>query len=127
MRTRSVVVDLLWAGLAALVSAAPIDVELEHASPLAVVIATVAIAVRRLSPSAAMTATVALGAVQVAGGERPSLVDLAIAVVIGTVAVVGTRFEAVLAGLLAVVAGASASMYLSTTGYRYALLLNGPA
>ncbi|MDM7887944.1 histidine kinase [Curtobacterium sp. RHCJP20] len=126
VRGRSIVVDLVLAGCAALLFAAPIDLELEHASPLAVAVACVAIALRRISPSSAMVATVALGLVQVAGGERPSLVDLAIAVVIGTVAVVGTRFEAVLAGLLAVVAGASASMYLSTTGYRYALLLNGP-
>ncbi|WIE75705.1 histidine kinase [Curtobacterium sp. MCSS17_007] len=127
LRTRSIVVDAVWAGIAALVFSAPIDLELEHASPFAVVTACVAIALRRLTPSGAMVVTVALGAVQVTGGERPSLVDLAIAVVIGTVAVVGTRTEAVLAGLLAVVAGASASMYLSTTGYRYALLLNGPS
>ena len=119
-------VDLVITGLAALLFTAPIDLELEHASPAAVAVACVAIALRRATPSAAMAATVALGAVQVAGGERPSLVDLAIAVVIGTVAVVGTRTEAVLAGLLAVVAGASASMYLSTTGYRYAVLLEGP-
>ncbi|PZF56270.1 two-component sensor histidine kinase [Curtobacterium sp. MCSS17_008] len=126
LRTRSIVVDAVWAGIAALLFTAPIDLELEHASPLAVVAACVAIALRRLTPSGAMVVTVVLGAVQVTGGERPSLVDLAIAVVIGTAAVVGTRTEAVLAGVLAVVAGASASLYLATTGYRYALLLNGP-
>ncbi len=124
--TRSIVADLVWAGLAALLFAAPIDLELEHASPLAIVAATIAIALRRLTPSGAMITTVALGAVQVAGGERPSLVDIAIAVVIGSVAIVGTRLEAVVAGMLAVVAGAGASLYLATTGYRYALLLNGP-
>jgi len=126
MRVRSIAADVLWAVVAAVLFAAPIDVDLEHASPLAVVTACAAIAVRRLSPSGAMVVTVVLGAVQVTGGERPSLVDLAIAVVIGTVAIVGTRTEAVLAGLLAAIAGASASLYLSTTGYRYAVLLDGP-
>ncbi|RDH95537.1 signal transduction histidine kinase [Curtobacterium sp. AG1037] len=124
---RSVVADVTWALLAALVFLAPIDLELEHASLPAVATATAAIAVRRFSPSGAMLAAVALGVVQVLGGERPSLVDLALFVVIGSVAIVGTRLEVVLAGLLAVVAGATAAMYLSRTGYRYALLLNsGP-
>lgn len=124
---RSVVTDVTWALLAALVFLAPIDLELEHASLPAVATATAAIAVRRFSPSGAMLATVALGVVQVLGGERPSLVDLALFVVIGSVAIVGTRLEVVLAGLLAVVAGATASLYLARTGYRYALLLNGPS
>lgn len=126
LRTRSIVTDAVWAGLAALLFTAPIDLELEHASPLAVVAACVAIALRRLTPTGAMVMTVVLGAVQVTGGERPSLVDLALVVVIGTVAVVGTRTEAVVAGLLAVVAGATSSLYLARTGYRYALMLDGP-
>lgn len=124
---RSVVADVTWALLAALVFLAPIDLELEHASLPAVATATAAIALRRFSPSGAMLAAVALGVVQVLGGERPSLVDLALFVVIGSVAIVGTRLEVVLAGLLAVVAGATASLYLAKTGYRYALLLNGPS
>lgn len=123
---RAVLVDLAWALVAALVFLAPIDLELEHASPLAVVAATLAIAVRRLSPSGAMVLAVALGVVQVLGGERPSLVDLALFVVVGSVAVVGTRTEVVLAGVLSVGAGASASLYLAETGYRFALLLTGP-
>jgi signal transduction histidine kinase len=123
---RSLAADVVWAGLAALVFSAPIELELEHASPLAVAAATIAIVLRRLSPSGALLMTVVLGFVQVAGGERPSLVDLAIAVVIGTAAIVGTRTEAVLAGVLALVAGAFGALYLATTGYRYALLLQGP-
>ncbi|MCJ1715141.1 sensor histidine kinase [Curtobacterium sp. VKM Ac-2922] len=123
---RSIVVDLGWALVAAVVFLAPIDLELEHASLLAVVAATLAIAVRRLSPSGAMLVAVALGVVQVLGGERPSLVDLALFVVVGSVAIVGTRTEVVLAGVLSVVAGATASMYLAHTGYRFAVLLNGP-
>ncbi len=123
---RSIAADAVWALLAALVFSAPIELELEHASALAVAAATVAIALRRLSPSGALLMTVVLGFVQVAGGERPSLVDLAIAVVIGTAAVVGTRTEAVLAGVLALVAGAFGALYLATTGYRYAVLLQGP-
>ncbi|WIB60304.1 histidine kinase [Curtobacterium sp. MCLR17_007] len=123
---RSIVVDLAWALVAALVFLAPIDLELEHASLPAVAAATLAIAVRRMSPSGAMLIAVALGVVQVLGGERPSLVDIALFVVVGTVAIVGTRIEVVLAGVLSVVAGVTASLYLSRTGYRYLLLLNGP-
>jgi len=124
---RSLVVDLTWAALACLVFLAPIDLELERASALAVTAATVAIALRRLSPSGAMLAAVALGVVQVWNGERPSLVDVALFVVVGSVAIVGTKIEVVLAGLLSLGAGVLASLYLSKTGYRYALLLNGPS
>jgi signal transduction histidine kinase len=126
LATRSIVVDVVWAVVAALAFIAPIDLELEHASVLAVVAAAGAIAVRRISPSVAMLLVVALGFVQVAGGERPSLVDLAIFVVIGTTAIVGTRAEVVLSGLLAFVAGVGATLYLTVTGFRFAVLVNGP-
>ncbi|OIH95613.1 hypothetical protein BIU90_02715 [Curtobacterium sp. MCBA15_001] len=118
--------DLAWAVFAALLFLAPIELELEHSSLLGVTTAAAAIAVRRLSPSGAMVLAVALGVVQVLGGERPSLVDVALFVVVGTVAVVGTRLEVALAGVLSVVAGATASLYLSETGYRYAVMLEGP-
>lgn len=126
LTTRSIVIDVVWAVVAALAFLAPVDLELEHASVLAVVAAAGAIAVRRISPPSAMLLVVALGLVQVAGGERPSLVDLAIFVVIGTTAVVGTRTEVVLAGVLAFVAGVGATLYLTVTGFRFAVLVNGP-
>lgn len=105
LATRSIAVDVAWAALAAFVFLLPIDLELEHASLAAVLSASVAIALRRISPSAAMAMVVVLGVIQVGGGERPSLVDLALFVVIGTAAVVGTRTEVVVSGVLAVVAG----------------------
>ncbi|ROP72697.1 sensor histidine kinase [Curtobacterium sp. PhB115] len=126
LATRSITVDVAWAVVAALVFLAPIELELEHASFLAVVAATGAIALRRISPSGAMLLTVALGLVQALGGERPSLVDIAMFVVIGTVAIVGTTTEVLLAGVLALVAGISATYYLASTGFRFAVLLNGP-
>jgi signal transduction histidine kinase len=124
--TRSTVVDVAWAVVAALVFVAPVDVELEHASLAAVLFAAGAIALRRLSPPGAMVMAVLLGVVQVTGSERPSLVDIALFVVIGTVAIVGTKPEVVLSGLLAVVAGVGATFYLASTGFRYALIISGP-
>ncbi|MBT2502251.1 histidine kinase [Curtobacterium sp. ISL-83] len=124
--TRSIVIDVAWAGLAAFVFLLPIDLELEHASLLAVLAASAAIAVRRVSPSTAMAMVVVLGIVQVGGGERPSLVDLAIFVVIGTTAVVGTRAEVVVSGILAFVAGVGTTLYLASTGFRFLVLINGP-
>ncbi|MBF4603277.1 sensor histidine kinase [Curtobacterium sp. VKM Ac-2884] len=126
LATRSIVVDVAWAVLAALVFLLPLEVELEHASFFAVLAAAGAIALRRVSPSAAMLMVVVLGIIQVGGGERPSLVDLAIFVVIGTAAVVGTRTEVILSGVLALVAGVGATFYLAVTGFRYLVLLNGP-
>lgn len=126
LAARSIVADVVWAVVAALAFLAPIDLELEHASVPAVLAAAGAIAVRRLSPPSAMLLVVTLGLVQVAGGERPSLVDLAIFVVIGTTAIVGTRAEVVLSGLLAFTAGVGATLYLTVTGFRFAVLVNGP-
>ncbi|PCN48858.1 two-component sensor histidine kinase [Curtobacterium sp. 'Ferrero'] len=126
LAVRSVVADVVWAVVAAAAFLAPVDLGLEHASILAVVAAAGAIAVRRVSPSGAMLLVVVLGFVQVAGGERPSLVDLAIFVVIGTTAILGTRAEVVLSGLLAFVTGVGATLYLTVTGFRFAVLVNGP-
>lgn len=126
LAARSVVADVVWAVVAAAAFLAPVDLGLEHASILAVVAAAGAIAVRRVSPSGAMLLVVVLGFVQVAGGERPSLVDLAIFVVIGTTAILGTRAEVVLSGLLAFVTGVGATLYLTVTGFRFAVLVNGP-
>jgi signal transduction histidine kinase len=122
----SVVIDLTLGLVAGLAFIAPVDVELEQASTWAVVLAVVAIAVRRISPSGSMFAVVVLGAVQVLGSERPSLVDIALYVVIGTTVIVGNKVEVVLSGALAVVAGVGATVYLATTGFRFALLINGP-
>jgi signal transduction histidine kinase len=122
----SVVIDLVIGLVAGLVFIAPVDVQLEQASTWAVVLAVVAIAVRRISPSGSMFAVVVLGAVQVIGSERPSLVDIALYVVIGTTVIVGNKVEVVLSGILAVVAGVGATVYLATTGFRFALLVNGP-
>ncbi|AOX67629.1 hypothetical protein BJK06_07735 [Curtobacterium sp. BH-2-1-1] len=119
-------IDVAWAVFAAFVFLLPIDLELEHASFFAVLAAAGAIALRRVSPSAAMLMVVVLGIVQVGGGERPSLVDIAIFVVIGTAAVVGTRGEVIVSGLLAFVAGISATLYLALTGFRFLVLINGP-
>ncbi|OII25226.1 hypothetical protein BIV01_11990 [Curtobacterium sp. MCBA15_013] len=119
-------IDVAWAVFAAFVFLLPIDLELEHASFFAVLAAAGAIALRRVSPSAAMLMIVVLGIVQVGGGERPSLVDIAIFVVIGTAAVVGTRGEVIVSGLLAFVAGISATLYLALTGFRFLVLINGP-
>ena len=126
LATRSVVVDVVWAAVAALVFLLPLDLALEHASLLAVFAATAAIALRRVSPSAAMALVVVLGLVQVQGSERPSLVDLAVFVVIGTAAVVGSKTEVVLSGLLALVAGLVATLYLAYTGFRFTALVTGP-
>lgn len=126
LATRSIIIDVAWAVFAAFVFLLPIDLELEHASFFAVLAAAGAIALRRVSPSAAMTMVVVLGIVQVGGGERPSLVDIAIFVVIGTAAVVGTRGEVIVSGLLAFVAGISATLYLALTGFRFLVLINGP-
>ncbi|ROS77816.1 histidine kinase [Curtobacterium sp. PhB130] len=126
LATRSIVVDVAWAVVAALVFVAPVDVELEHASLSAVLLAAAAIALRRLSPSGAMVTTVLLGFVQVTGYERPSLVDIALFVVVGTSAIVGTKAEVVLSGVLALVAGIGATVYLAYTGYRFALIISGP-
>jgi signal transduction histidine kinase len=126
LAVRSIIVDVAWAVVAALAFLAPIDLELEHASLSAVVAAAGAIALRRISPSGAMMMTVVLGVVQVQGYERPSLVDLALFVVIGTTAIVGSKTEVVLSGLLALVAGIGATAYLALTGYRFAMLVTGP-
>ncbi|TDN44285.1 signal transduction histidine kinase [Curtobacterium flaccumfaciens] len=126
LATRAIVVDVAWAALAAFVFLLPIDLELQHASLLAVLAAAAAIALRRISPTAAMAMVVVLGVIQVGGGERPSLVDLAMFVVIGTTAVVGSRGEVVASGLLALVAGVGATVYLASTGFRFLLLINGP-
>jgi signal transduction histidine kinase len=126
LATRSIVVDVAWAVFAAFVFLLPIDLELEHASFFAVLAAFGAIALRRVSPSAAMLMVVVLGIVQVGGGERPSLVDLAIFVVIGTAAVVGSRTEVIVSGFLAFVVGIGATAYLALTGFRFAVLINGP-
>ncbi|MGN8050378.1 sensor histidine kinase [Curtobacterium sp. 22159] len=126
LATASIVVDVAWAVFAAFVFLLPIDLELEHASFFAVLAAAGAIALRRVSPSAAMLMAIVLGIVQVGGGERPSLVDLAIFVVIGTAAVVGTRTEVILSGLLAFVAGIGTTVYLALTGFRFLVLINGP-
>ncbi|MFS2032195.1 hypothetical protein ACEN85_19100, partial [Curtobacterium sp. CT11-45] len=126
LATRSIIIDVAWAVFAAFVFLLPIDLELEHASFFAVLAAAGAIALRRVSPSAAMLMIVVLGIVQVGGGERPSLVDIAIFVVIGTAAVVGTRGEVIVSGLLAFVAGISATLYLALTGFRFLVLINGP-
>ncbi|ROP63555.1 sensor histidine kinase [Curtobacterium sp. ZW137] len=126
LATRSIVVDVAWAVVAALVFVAPVDVELEHASFSAVLLAAAAIALRRLTPSGAMVTTVLLGFVQVTGYERPSLVDIALFVVVGTSAIVGTKAEVVLSGVLALVAGIGATVYLAYTGYRFALIISGP-
>ncbi|WP_439693267.1 sensor histidine kinase [Curtobacterium sp. SP.BCo] len=127
LATRSIIVDVAWAAFAAFVFVLPVDFGLEHASFPAVVAAAAAIALRRLSPSGAMIMVVILGFVQVQGYERPSLVDVALFVVIGTTAVVGSKAEAVLAGALALVAGVGATVYLAYTGYRFAMLVTGPA
>ncbi|SDQ16920.1 Signal transduction histidine kinase [Curtobacterium sp. UNCCL20] len=126
LATRSIIIDVVWAVIAALAFLAPIDLELEHASLSAVVAASGAIALRRISPSAAMLMTVVLGVIQVQGYERPSLVDLALFVVIGTTAIVGSKAEVVLSGLLALVAGVGATAYLALTGFRFAVLVTGP-
>ncbi|WP_420369266.1 sensor histidine kinase [Curtobacterium sp. L1-20] len=123
---RSIVIDVAWAVLAAFVFLLPIDLELQHASLLAVLAAAAAIALRRVSPTSAMAMVVVLGTIQVGGGERPSLVDLAMFVVIGTTAVVGTRGEVVASGVLALVAGVGATLYLASTGFRFLVLINGP-
>ncbi|WP_144711783.1 sensor histidine kinase [Curtobacterium pusillum] len=126
LAARSIVIDVAWAVVAAFVFLLPIDLELEQASFFAVLAAAGAIALRRVSPSSAMLMVVVLGIVQVGGGERPSLVDLAMFVVIGTAAVVGTRTEVILSGVLAFVAGISATVYLAFTGFRFLVLITGP-
>ncbi|WP_083404735.1 MULTISPECIES: sensor histidine kinase [unclassified Curtobacterium] len=126
LATRSIAVDVAWAALAAFVFLLPIDLALEQASLAAVLTASGAIALRRISPSASMFMMVVLGIVQVGGSERPSLVDLAMFVVIGTVAVVGTRTEVIVAGVLAFLAGVGATFYLAATGFRFLVLINGP-
>ncbi|MBK0296414.1 hypothetical protein IAE22_30550, partial [Bacillus sp. S34] len=47
-------------------------------------------------------------------------------VVIGTAAVVGSRTEVIVSGLLAFVAGIGATAYLALTGFRFLVLINGP-
>lgn len=92
---------------------------------LAVTVAGIAVALRRVSPTAALALCWLLAAVQIHGNERPNATTVALILVIYSAASVGNRWELIGALVSSVIGGAIASLYLATTGARFTLLLYG--
>ncbi|KQQ28471.1 MULTISPECIES: sensor histidine kinase [unclassified Frondihabitans] len=118
-------VDAMAAVVIIALSLVPFGLLLNSPSVASVLLAAVAVALRRVSPRVALVLVWLMAAVQVFGNERPTVTTLALVLVIYASASVGTRNELIAGLVSSVIGGGIASVYLANTGTRFALLLYG--
>lgn len=123
--TRQFRVDAMAAVVIIALSLVPFGLLLNSPSIASVVLAVVAVAVRRISPTVALGLVWMMTAIQIAGNERPTVTTLALVLVIYASASMGSRNELIAGLVSSVVGGGIASYYLARTGTRFALLLVG--
>ena len=115
----AVIVDLGIAFIVLVLCVTRLPIEIESPGALTTSLAVLSVAVRRLTPSGALALAWLTAITQILSYERPSLVQLATLIVVGTVAMVGTRLEVWAAGISALVGGVIAVVYLLFTGFRF--------
>ena len=124
---RAVIVDVGIAFVLLLLCVTRLPIEIEQPGALTTSLAVLSVAVRRVTPSGALALAWLTALVQITSYERPSFVQLATLIVLGTVAMVGTRAEVVAAGVSTIVGGVIATFYLLQTGFRFVELFTaGP-
>ncbi|MGV8886018.1 MAG: sensor histidine kinase [Microbacteriaceae bacterium] len=124
---RAVLFDVGLAILVFVLCVVPLPVEIESPKALTVVLAVLSVAVRRIAPGGALALAWLTAIAQILSYERPSMAQLATLIVLGSVALVGNRFEVWAAGISALVGGAIATFYLLFTGFRFVeLFAAGP-
>jgi signal transduction histidine kinase len=118
-------VDAVVAATLIALSLVPFGLILDSPSRVSVLLAAMAIALRRVTPTAALALVWVMAAVQISGNERPNVTTLALILVIYSAASVGNRGELIAGFVSSVLGGSIASIYLSRTGTRFTNLLYG--
>jgi DNA-binding NarL/FixJ family response regulator/signal transduction histidine kinase len=113
-------VDVVVAAVVVILAVDP-PVEVDRASPVVAILATVGILSRSVSPSVALIAVWFMAGSQMIVNERPGFAAIAILLVLYSAARLGTRVELAASAASVVIGGVIATNYL-LAGTRYAII-----
>ncbi|ROQ39745.1 signal transduction histidine kinase [Frondihabitans sp. PhB188] len=124
-RSRAFYTDLTVAAVLFVLSLVNFGIQLNSPTAGTALLAVAAVALRRVFPGWALILIWVMAAFQVYGNERPNVTTVALVLVIYAAASRGSRAVLLASFISAVVGGSIASVYLSRTGTRFTLFLDG--